>query len=92
MFPLARPGVITIGIFSFINIWNDFFSPLIYLRNPDKYPLALGIQLLSVSSTYAADHPRLFAGMLIFLVPILVIYFLMRDRITEGLTVGAIKG
>jgi N-acetylglucosamine transport system permease protein len=92
MFPLARPGVITIGIFQFINIWNDFFSPLIYLRSPEKYPLALGIQLLSVSSTYAADHPRLFAGMLIFLLPILIIYFLLKDRITEGLTVGAIKG
>ncbi len=92
MFPLAQPGVVTIGIFVFINIWNDFFSPLIYLRNPAKYPLALGLQLLSVSSTYGADHPRLFAGMIIFLIPVLVIYFLLKDRITKGLTVGAIKG
>lgn len=92
MFPLARPGVTTIGIFTFIGIWNDFFSPLIYLRSPDKYPLSLGLQLLSVSSTYGADHPRLFAGMLIFMLPILIIYFILKDRITEGLTVGAIKG
>lgn len=92
MFPLARPGIVTIGIFQFINIWNDFFSPLIYLRSPDKYPLSLGLQLLSVSSTYGADHSRLFAGMIIFLIPILVIYFIFKNKITEGLTVGAIKG
>jgi N-acetylglucosamine transport system permease protein len=92
MFPLARPGVITIGIFVFINIWNDFFSPLIYLRSPSKYPLALGLQLLSVNSTYGADHPRLFAGMIIFLIPMLIIYFLLKDKITQGLTIGAIKG
>ena len=55
-------------------------------------PLSLGLQLLSVSATYGADHPKLFAGMIIFVVPILVIYFLLKDRITEGLTIGAIKG
>jgi len=92
MFPLARPGIVTIGIFTFINIWNDFFSPLIYMRSQTKYPLSLGLQLLSVSATYGADHPRLFAGMIIFVVPILIIYFLLKDKITQGLTVGAIKG
>ena len=92
MFPLARPGVVTIGIFTFMSIWNDFFSPLIYLHDPAKYPLALGLQLLSVNATYGADHPKLFAGMIVFIIPILVIYFILKDRITEGLTVGAIKG
>jgi len=92
MFPLARPGVVTIGIFTFMNIWNDFFSPLIYLQDPAKYPLALGLQLLSVNATYGSDHPKLFAGMIIFIIPILIIYFLLKDRITEGLTMGAIKG
>lgn len=92
MFPLARPAIVTIGIFTFINIWNDFFSPLLYMRSQGKYPLSLGLQLLSVSATYGADHPKLFAGMIIFVVPILVIYFLLKDRITEGLTIGAIKG
>ena len=92
MFPLARPGVVTIGIFTFMNIWNDFFSPLIYLQDPAKYPLALGLQLLSVNATYGSDHPKLFAGMIVFIIPILIIYFLLKDRITEGLTVGAIKG
>lgn len=92
MFPLARPGVVTIGIFTFMNIWNDFFSPLIYLQDPAKYPLALGLQLLSVNATYGSDHPKLFAGMIVFIIPILIIYFLLKDRITEGLTMGAIKG
>ncbi len=92
MFPLARPGVVTISIFTFMNIWNDFFAPLIYLHDPAKYPLALGLQLLSINATYGSDHPKLFAGMIMFIIPILVLYFFMKDRITEGLTVGAIKG
>jgi N-acetylglucosamine transport system permease protein len=92
MFPLARPGIVTVGIFTFMGHWNEFMTPLIYLREPSKYPLALGLQILSVNATYAAAHTKLFAGMIIFMVPILTLYLLLKDRITEGLTVGALKG
>ncbi|MCC7354988.1 MAG: carbohydrate ABC transporter permease [Anaerolineae bacterium] len=92
MFPLARPGIATIAIFTFMGQWNEFMIPLIYLRDPAKYPLALGLQILSFNATYSATHTKLFAGMIIFMVPILVMYLILKDRITEGLTVGAIKG
>jgi ABC-type glycerol-3-phosphate transport system permease component len=92
MFPLARPGVATVAIFTFMGQWNNFMAPLIYLRDPAKYPLALGLQLLSVSTNYSARYSQLFAGLVIFMVPILTIYLLLKDRITQGLTVGALKG
>jgi len=92
MLPLARPGLATVAIFTFMSQWNEFMTPLIYLRDPGKYPLALGLQLLAANSTFSANHTRLFAGMIIFIVPILVLYLFLKDRITEGLTVGALKG
>lgn len=92
MFPLARPGIVTVAIFTFMGQWNEFMNPLIYLRDPAKYPLALGLQILSFNATYSATHTKLFAGMIIFMVPVLVMYVVLKDRITEGLTVGALKG
>ncbi len=92
MLPLARPGLVTVAIFTFMGQWNEFMTPLIYLRDPAKYPLALGLQILSFNATYSANHTKLFAGMIIFMVPIVVMYLILKDRITEGLTVGAIKG
>lgn len=92
MMPLTRPGLVTISIFSFLAQWNEFMTPLIYLRDPSKYPLSLGLAILSFSAQYGAQHTVLFAGILIFTVPILVFYFVLRDQITEGLTVGAVKG
>jgi len=92
MFPLARPGVVTVAIFTFMGQWNEFMTPLIYLRDPSKYPLALGLQILSFNATYSATHTKLFAGMIIFMVPIVVMYLIFKDRITEGLTIGALKG
>lgn len=92
MFPLARPGVVTVAIFTFMGQWNNFMTPLIYLRDPSKYPLALGLQILSFNASYSATHTKLFAGMIIFMVPIVIMYLILKDRITEGLTVGALKG
>lgn len=92
MLPLARPGLATVAIFMFMGQWNEFMTPLIYLRDASKYPLALGLQILSFGSTYSATYTKLFAGMVLFIIPILVIYLIFKRHITEGLTVGALKG
>ena len=92
MLPLARPGLATVAIFTFLGNWNEFMTPLIYLRDASRYPLALGLQILALGVGSGAAHTKLFAGMIIFLVPIIIVYLLLKDRITEGLTVGALKG
>jgi ABC-type glycerol-3-phosphate transport system permease component len=76
----------------FMGQWNEFMTPLIYLRDASKYPLALGLQILSFGATYSASYTKLFAGMVLFMIPILVIYIALKRYITEGLTVGALKG
>ena len=92
MLPLARPGLATVAIFTFLGNWNEFMTPLIYLRDTARYPLALGLQILALGVSFGATHTKLFAGMVMFLVPIIIVYLLLKDRITEGLTVGALKG
>lgn len=92
MLPQARPGIIAVGIIQAINIWNDYFSPYMYLQDKDKMPLAVGIYNLVLEQSYAADWPKLFAAMLIALVPILVVYGLFSNTIIENTVAGGLKG
>ena len=92
MLPLARPGLITVSIFSFINTWNEFFWSLILLRSGKLYTLARGLQTLFFNMSTESRWTELFAGLVIVMLPLIVVFILLQDRITEGLTVGAIKG
>lgn len=92
MLPLAKPGLITVAIFSFINTWNEFFWSLILLRSGRLYTLARGLQTLFFNMSTESRWTELFAGMVIVMLPLVVVFVLLQDRITEGLTVGAIKG
>ena len=92
MLPQARPGIIAVGIIQAINIWNDYFSPYMYLQDKDKMPLAVGIYNLVLEQSYAADWPKLFAAMLIALVPIMVVYGCFSNTIIENTVAGGLKG
>ena len=92
MLPLAKPGLITISIFSFINTWNEFFWSLILLRSGKLYTLARGLQTLFWNMSTESRWTELFAGLVIVMLPLIAVFILLQDRITEGLTVGAIKG
>lgn len=92
MLPLAKPGLITVSIFSLINTWNEFFWSLILLRSGKLYTLARGLQTLFFNMSTESRWTELFAGMVIIMFPLMAVFLVLQDRITEGLTVGAIKG
>lgn len=92
MLPQARPGIIAVGIIQAINIWNDYFSPYMYLQDTDKMPLSVGIYNLVLQQSYAADWPKLFAAMLIALLPIMVVYACFSNTIIENTVAGGLKG
>lgn len=92
MLPLARPGLVTVAIFDFIAYWNEFFWSLILLRSGPLYTLARGLQTLFWNLSTESRWTELFAGLVIVMVPLMVVFLLMQDRITKGLTVGALKG
>lgn len=92
MLPLARPGLVTVAIFNFISYWNEFFWSLILLHSGRLYTLARGLQTLFWNLSTESRWTELFAGLVIVMLPLMAVFLLLQDRITAGLTVGALKG
>ncbi|SCK49028.1 carbohydrate ABC transporter permease [Streptomyces sp. WMMB 322] len=92
MLPMAKPGLISIGIFNFLGQWNQYFLPLaLNSEDGDKALLTQGLAELSVNQGYEGDWGALFAGLTIAMVPILVVYMVFQRQVQEGLTAGAVK-
>lgn len=92
MLPLSRSGLITVGIMNVLAFWNEYFMGLVFLQDKNKYTLPVGIAYLAQEAAYRTDWGALFAGLVISMVPLIIIYAIFQKRITEGLTAGAIKG
>lgn len=92
MLPLAMPGVVTISIFNFLDIWNEFLLALVLLASPERMTLGVGLYNLKVTQTYACDWTGMLAGLVIVLIPSLLVFFVLQGRIVKGLTMGALKG
>ncbi|GLW33479.1 carbohydrate ABC transporter permease [Actinoplanes regularis] len=91
MLPLARPGLVAVGIFNFLGLWNQYLIPLVLNPDPDRYVLAQGLAALSVSQGYRSDWGGLFAGLTIAMLPVLVAYVAFQRHIRAGMTAGAVK-
>lgn len=90
--PLSTPGIITVIIFNFIGIWNEYLLALIFIKDETKRLLSVGIYALQASMQYTGDWVTLFAGVVLALVPLIIFFILLSDRIMDGLTLGAVKG
>ncbi|MET7668376.1 carbohydrate ABC transporter permease [Micromonospora luteifusca] len=84
--PLMRPALAVATVFQFAPTWNDFFYPLVLLRSGDKYTIPVG--LTRFFGEFAADRGTLFAGLVIALVPLAVVFALTTKQIVAGLTAG----
>lgn len=94
--PLARPALIVVALFQFLNTWNDYLGPLIYINKQELFPLALGIGILrrmvGETGTTALVYPYLMAVSTIITVPIIVLYFFAQRRFIEGIAMTGMKG
>lgn len=88
--PVTRPVIFTVALLNFVMIWNDFYMPLVFLTKSTMKTLTLGIY--TYTADFLSNWNKVFAGVAIALLPIIVIYFFFSDRITEGMTSGSIKG
>ncbi|WP_416982559.1 carbohydrate ABC transporter permease [Streptomyces sp. T028] len=91
MLPMARPAVTTVILFDFLAYWNDFIISLTLLPGDDK-TLQVGLLNLFTAQKAAADYGRLYAGMVIVIVPVLLVYALIQRRLIEGIASGGVKG
>ncbi|GBF77519.1 hypothetical protein PA598K_06073 [Paenibacillus sp. 598K] len=92
MLPLAKPGLAAVGLVTFINIWNDYFIPYMFLQNPKLYTVSVGLQNLVLRQQYAADWTTLFAALVLATIPVLVVYMMLQDKLISGFTTGGLKG
>jgi len=90
--PLAMPGIITVSIFNFLGCMTEYLIALVLISTPERMTLPLGLYNLKVVQTYAADWTTLFAGFVITLIPSIIVFLILEERIARGLTVGALKG
>ncbi len=92
MLPLARPGMIVVGIFNAIGLWNEYGFALVLLSSEERHTLPQGIANLTMTQQYQADWGALFAGLVIVMTPVLVVYWIFRDKVHETMLAGAVKG
>jgi multiple sugar transport system permease protein len=89
--PLTRPALITTTIFTFIWTWNDFFSQLIYLNDPQTYTLPVALRLF-VDQTSLSAYGPMFAMSVLALVPIGLFFLAFQRYLVEGLATSGLKG
>ena len=91
MLPLSVPGLISVGIFTFIWTWNDFFSQLLYLTVPSKFTVPVALRMF-VDPTGQSSWGSLFAMSCLSLVPLFIVFIGFQRYLVEGIADGSIKG
>ncbi|HEX2132598.1 MAG TPA: carbohydrate ABC transporter permease [Actinophytocola sp.] len=91
MLPMAKPGLISIGLFNVLGHWNQYILPVVLMNDPEKKVLAQGLASLAISQGYRGDWTALFAGLVIALLPVLIVYILFQKQVQAGLTAGVLK-
>jgi len=93
--PLSRSALVVVGLFRFMDAWNDYMGPLIYLRDIDKYTVAMGLQHLRQYGQAASPEqywPHLMAAASVVTVPIVIMYFFTQRTFVEGIALTGVKG
>ncbi|MEU7134167.1 carbohydrate ABC transporter permease [Streptomyces sp. NPDC046261] len=92
MLPMAKPGLISVGIFNFLGQWNQYLLPTVLnVGDEDKKLLPQGLVALAVSQGYKGDWSGLFAGLVMAMLPVLAAYIVFQRQVQAGLTAGALK-
>ncbi len=88
--PLSTPAIATVALFQFVQTWNDFGGPLLYLNDPEKFPLAYGLERFV--SSYGDETNLLLAAAVMFTLPLIALFFLTQRSFIQGISTTGIKG
>lgn len=92
--PLSKPVMILMAVFTFMDVWNDFQGPLIYLNDPSKFTLAIALNYFR-QSLFSGQEPTtnlVMAGALLSVIPMLILYFFAQDELIGGIASVGLKG
>lgn len=90
MMPLAKPGLLALGVFSFLSAWNEFFLSILLLLNDDTRTIPIG--LVQFREQNMSDYGALFAAITLAIIPSILIYIVLQRQFISGLAAGATKG
>ncbi len=88
--PISKSSIVTVGVVSFINVWNDLLLPQIFLTDSSKMTLPVG--LTEFQGQYSTDYVTMIAAVIITIIPSVIVYVLLHRNIMEGMVAGAVKG
>jgi multiple sugar transport system permease protein len=88
--PMSTPALMTVGLFTFMGVWNDYIGPTIYLSSEEKWNLSLGLR--SFLGTYSKSWELLLAGATITILPLMIVFFFAQKKFIEGANLTGVKG
>ncbi len=92
MLPQAKPALGAVAIIQGISLWNDYFTPYMFLQDNNKFTLGVGLRQIVLEQSYAADWTKMFAAMIIATIPIIIIYAIFQNTLIENTVAGGLKG
>ncbi len=90
MLPLSKPALSTLTIFTFVNTWNDYLGPLIYLKTESKKTIQLGLKMFI--GQYSAEYGLIMAGSVLSLIPVVIVFLCLQKYFVEGVAATGLKG
>lgn len=88
--PLSGPAIATLVLLTFVNTWNDYLGPLIYLRDPDIWTIQIGLK--SLVSQYNAEYALIMTGSVLSVLPIAIIFLAGQRFFVQGIATSGMKG
>lgn len=92
MLPLVQPAVITVTIFNFLSVWNEFFMALIFATSSSMKPVGVGLLEIVNAMKYSGQYGAMFAAVIIVFLPTFLLYIFLSEKIIAGVTGGGVKG
>ncbi len=92
MMPMALPSIITVILFNFLSFWNEYIIAMTLLTRDESKTLPVGLMQLTQAQRAAANYGRLYAGLVVVMLPTLILYILVQKKLTQGMSLGGLKG
>ena len=90
MLPLSKPSLATLTIFTFVNTWNDFLGPQLYLHTQEKKTLQLGLRMFI--GQYSSEYGLIMAASVVALIPVLIVFLSLQKYFVQGIATSGMKG
>lgn len=90
--PMAGPSIVTVILFNFLAFWNEYIISMTLLTKPELKTLPVGLMNLMAAQKAAVQYGQLYAGLVIVMLPTLLLYICVQRKLTQGMTVGGLKG